>query len=230
MPKTKTITTSRALLLVTLAATLTAASPLYQNGGFEGPALAFGSVVLDCPGNVIGWTHTNNCNNGAELLTTSGSFGLSTLDGGQYITWGGNGFSGGTLEQTFDTLTGGIYTVDYLLAIQQGGTTQSMKAEVFDGATLLSSTGTTNFAFSTFTAGPTLTFTALSNSTTLRFTDLTSIANSVSANWGLDTVTLKLIGTTTPSAPEPGTVALLFTGLGAMLFSRCRAKNGNGRL
>ena len=125
MPKTKTITTIRAALLMTLAAMLGSASPLFQNGGFEGPTLAFGDVVLDCPGNVAGWTHANNCNNGAELLSTSGSFGLSTLDGGQYITWGGNGFTGGALEQTFDTLTGGIYMIDYLLAIQQGGTAKA---------------------------------------------------------------------------------------------------------
>ena len=105
-----------------------------------------------------------------------------------------------------------------------------MKAEVFDGASLLSSTGTTDFAFLTFAAGPTLTFTALSNSTTLRFTDLTSIANSVSANWGLDTVTLKLIGTAAPSVPEPGTLALLLIGLGALLFSKCRAKIRTGSL
>ncbi len=145
------------LVWMGLAITFTAATGLaapFQNGTFDQPVVSGGALVLDCPGVVLGWSHSNNCNNGAELLSKSGSFGLSTLDGGQYIVWGGNGFTGGTLEQTFDTVIGGLYSVDYLLAIQQGSSSQSMKVEAFDGATLLGSNSSTDFVFATLTAGP----------------------------------------------------------------------------
>jgi hypothetical protein len=206
-----------------LAATFTAAIGLaspFQNGTFDQPAAGSSSaLVLDCPGIVLGWTHTNNCGNGAELLSKSGSFGLPTLDGGQYITWGGNGFTGGTLEQTFDTVIGGIYTVDYLIAIQQNTTPgQSMKAEAFDGSTLLGSIAANDFLYPTLTAGPTLHFTAASGSTTLRFTDMTSLANSVPANWGLDTVTVQFTPGATSGVPEPGTWFLATAGLGGLFF------------
>jgi hypothetical protein len=210
------------LALMGLAVTLTAGIGLatpFQNGTFDQPAVGGGALVLDCPGVVLGWVHTNNCNNGAELLTKSGSFGLSTLDGGQYITWGGNGFTGGTLEQTFDTVTGGIYSIDYLIAIQQNvGPGQSMKVEAFDGSTLLGSTAATDFLNTALTAGPTLHFTATSGSTTLRFTDLTSLANSAAANWGLDTVTVQFTPPATSGVPEPSTWFLATAGFGALWF------------
>src|SRR6266567_4428877 len=191
----------------------------FQNGSFESPGLAgAGAILLDCPGIVTGWVHNNNCPGvGSELLTASGNYGLATLDGGQYITWGGNGNIGGALQQTFDTIAGAIYTVNYLIAIQQNiGTVQSMKVEAFDGITLLNSAAANNFLFLTFTPGPTLTFTATSTSTTLRFTDLTSLANSIPANWGLDTVTVQ---SNQAGVPEPGSAFLLGAGLAALLLA-----------
>jgi hypothetical protein len=205
-------------MFTTLAAGIGFGSP-FQNGSFESPGTGSNaSLALDCPGIVTGWIHGNNCGGQSEFLTKSGTFGLATLDGGQYITWGGNGFNGGTLQQTFDTITGANYTVNYLIAIQQNsGTTQSMKVEAFDGINLLNSAAASNFSFPTFTPGPTLSFTASSMSTTLRFTDTTSLANSALANWGLDTVTVQ---SNQSGVPEPGTLALLAAGLGILLVSK----------
>jgi hypothetical protein len=177
---------------------------------------------------VTGWVHNNNCSAGSEILTASGNYGLATLDGGQYITWGGNGAIGGTLQQTFDTAAGASYTVNYLIAIQQNvGVGQSMMVEAFDGITLLNSAAANNFQFPTFTPGPTLTFTASSTSTTLRFTDTTSLANSAAANWGLDTVTVQ---SNQSVAPEPGSALLLAAGLAALLLASRFRKNVNAAI
>jgi hypothetical protein len=191
---------------------------VFQNGSFESPGVGGSGVIfLDCPGIVTGWVHNNNCSTVSELLTVSGNYGLATLDGGQYISWGGNGNIGGALQQTFDTIAGASYTVNYLIAIQQNtGPGQSMKVEAFDGITLLNSAAANNFLFLTFTPGPALTFTASSTSTTLRFTDTTSLANSGAANWGLDTVTVQ---SNQAGVPEPGSALLLGAGLAALLLA-----------
>lgn len=152
---------------------------------------------------------------------------MTTLDGGQYTTRGGNGFTGGTLEQTFDTVIGGIYSIDYLIAIQQNTTPgQSMKAEAFDGSTPLAAIAANDFLYTTLTAGPTLQFIATSGSTTLRFTDTTSLTNSVAANWALDTVTVQFTPGVTSGVPEPATWAVVGVGLIALCFSRKTTARG----
>ena len=125
----------------------------FQNGSFDSPGLgALSFSILTCPGIVTGWIHNNNCG-ASEVLTASGNYGLATLDGGQYITWGGNGNTGGTLEQTFDTVAGVIYNVNYLLAIQQNnGPGQSMKVEAFNGIILLGAQSVSDISFLTFMA------------------------------------------------------------------------------
>jgi hypothetical protein len=212
-------------LATTFAAGVSLGSP-FQNGGFESPGLGgAGFLGLNCPGVVTGWVHNNNCGAGSEILTASGNYGLATLDGGQYITWGGNGAIGGTLQQTFDTAAGVVYTVNYLIAIQQNtGPGQSMKVEAFDGSILLNSAAANNFLYLTFTPGPTLTFTAGSTSTTLRFTDTTSLANSGPANWGLDTVTVQ--SNQVAGVPEPGSALMLVAGLAALILAARFHKNG----
>jgi hypothetical protein len=204
--------------LATTFATGVGFGGVFQNGGFESPGLGVtGASNLGCPGSVTGWVHNNNCSAGSELLTASGNYGLATLDGGQYITWGGNGNTGGILQQTFDTIAGASYTVNYLIAIQQNtGPGQSMKVEALDGITLLNSAAANNFLFLSLTPGPTLNFTASSTSTTLRFTDTTSFANSSAANWGLDTVTVQ---SNQSGVPEPGSALLFGAGLAAVLLA-----------
>jgi hypothetical protein len=216
-------------LLAGLATTFAAGvgfGGIFQNGSFENPGLGgAGFLGLNCPGIVTGWVHANNCGAGSEILTASGNYGLATLDGGQYITWGGNGGTGGTLQQTFDTTAGASYFVNYLIAIQQNtGPGQSMKVEALDGINLLNSAAADNFLFLTWTPGPTLNFTASSTSTTLRFTDTTSLANSSAANWGLDAVTVQ---SNQSGVPEPGSAFLLGAGLAALLLASRFRKNGN---
>ncbi len=216
-------------LLTGLATTFAAGvgfGGVFQNGSFESPGVGgSGAIVLGCPGILTGWVHNNNCSGASEILTSSGVFGLATLDGGQYITWGGNGNIGGTLQQTFDTIAGASYTVNYLIAIQQNtGPGQSMKVEALDGITLLNSAAANNFLYLTFTPGPTLTFMASSTSTTLRFTDTTSLANSAGANWGLDTVTVQ---SNQAGVREPGSALLLGAGLAALLLAPRFRKNRN---
>ncbi len=113
---------------------------VFQNGSFESPGLAgAGAIFLACPGIVTGWVHNNNCSTVSELLTASGNFGLATLDGGQYISWGGNGNIGGTLQQTFDTIAGASYTAKHRAGTEhEGGSARRDHSPEFRGCKQLS--------------------------------------------------------------------------------------------
>jgi hypothetical protein len=105
-----------------------------------------------------------------------------------YIGWGANGATNGTLFQTFDTVIGTTYNINYLLTTQQlTGVLpiQSNLVEALNGASVLNFvTNSFNQAAGIWNAGATLSFVAASTSTTLRFTDTTSAANSGPINWG----------------------------------------------
>ena len=123
------------------------------------------------------------------------------------MSWGHNGNTGGTLSQTFDTIVGTTYRVDYLLSLQQGGEPESMKVKAFGPAGLLNGGTLSNFTYSTWTAGSGPAFTAASPTTTLVFTDL---GPSVFTNWGLDAVKVQ---------PVPVPSALLLLGAGFKVVS-----------
>jgi hypothetical protein len=153
---------------------------------------------------VTGWIN----NGGFQIYETSWQDGIAAGDGSWYVSWGHNGNSGGTLTQTFDTTPGALYTVDYLVTLQQGGEAQSMKVEAFDGATLLGSASDSNFTNTVWASGPQLAFIATSSATTLVFTDTT--VGGYSANWGLDAVT---VADTPVPTPEPSMLFLMSSGL-----------------
>lgn len=184
----------------------------FQNGSFEFPGGAPIRQGLGCNDTfVTGWVHNASVCTGFEIYESSNQDGIPAGAGNYYVSWGHNASTGGTLQQTFDTLIGTTYTINYLLTTQQGTpVTQTALVEALNGSTVLSST-TNNFSplNGTWISGNTLTFTAVSTSSTLRFTDQTTAANSGSINWGLDAVTVSA-----PSGvPEPASCALLFVGL-----------------
>jgi hypothetical protein len=197
-----------------------ASGAAFQNGSFEIPALTAGNAqgLGNADASVTGWLHNNF---GGDFLANSGAFGVSPsgLNGSQWITFVGTGNFGGSIQQTFDTIAGTTYTVGFLLMVQQGTGTQSMKVEALNGLTLLNSLFETNFSTpqDSFTLHPVFTFTATGSSSTLRFTDnLQGSDNSGGANWGLDNVTVAAPNST----PEPGTFGLLALAGGALLSKR----------
>ena len=194
--------------------TATAFGGPFTNGSFELPG---GSPIRQALGNndifVTGWTN----NNAFQIYESSGQDGISAGAGTYYVSWGHNGTTGGTLAQTFDTVVNQSYSVSFLLTTQQGDPTnspQALKAEALNGVNVLGSFQTlsltnANGVWTTSSFG----FTATGTSTTLRFTDLTTAANSGGLNWGLDNVGV-VAGTTPPSTtPEPSTWLASASGL-----------------
>jgi hypothetical protein len=211
----------RVLLWLALV-TSTASSGLattFFNGNFESPGtfpgpdaryLTYGDTY------VTGWTH--EVTDLGEFYTDGVTWGISAGEGTYYVGFGAFNNIGGTLSQTFDTIAGMTYNVNYLLTTQElTGTLPDQVAlvEALDGFTLLASvTNTINQPAGVWTSGLQLSFTAASTSTTLRFTDMTLLANGTLINWGLDDVSVL------ESTPEPGTYALLALGLGFIALRR----------
>src|SRR5258708_5150764 len=100
-------------------ATFGMAAP-FTNGSFESPTSL--STVFLGPGDtfVTGWIHGGSSGSNSEFYTFTGQWAINAGAGTYYIGWGGNGATGGTMSQTFDTLIGTTYNVNYLLTTQQG--------------------------------------------------------------------------------------------------------------
>jgi hypothetical protein len=175
----------------------------FTNGSFEDPGGNTPGIrcIYDNAGcSATGWTTAG----GLQVWESAPNDGLvSAADGIFWVSFGHSGNTGGTLEQTFDTVIGTTYNVAFWLVVQQGSDPESVLAEALDGATTIGSSSLDNFTNPDWFAGPGLSFTATSASTTLRFTDTT--VGGFSANWGLDAVTVDAGG----AAPEPASLTLL---------------------
>ena len=197
----------------------------FTNGSFESPG-ATGATLLATGSTIVtGWTHGGNPL--GDYYTISGFYSIAPGDGTSYVVWGGNGTTGGTLFQTFDTLIGTTYNVNYLLATQQLGgipPIESTLVEALNGVTVLNSVSNSfNTPLGIWNAGTTLSFVAVSTSTTLQFTDTTTATNSVPVNWGLDNVTVAAVGGN--EVPEPSTFGLIGLGLGVLALGRKRFRH-----
>ena len=171
----------------------------FTNGSFESPGGSNTRFYLSSAGDnhVTGWYNLG----GFQIYETQAGDGITPKDGSWYISWGHNGNTGGTLSQTFDTVAGTTYAVNYFLRTQQGADPvdpEGMKVQAFNGKTVLGEASLLDFTYVTWTVGPELTFTAASTSTTLIFTDITNGGGS--ANWGLDAVTVNASAVPLPSA------------------------------
>jgi hypothetical protein len=223
----QTVLLGAAMLALGLANEARAAA--FQNGGFENPA-GNGTVITFLNASTAnflpGWTHSEA---NSEFHVCGNAFGITAGEGNCYLGWGANGTTGGTLSQTFDTVIGDIYTVNYLLTTQQflqaNRPLQSNTVEAISGLTTLASVGNSfDMAAGVWETGSVLQFVADSTSTTLRFTDLTTSTNSGPINWGLDAITVTATSPVNngPGVPEPSTYVMAAAGLGLMAYWRRR--------
>ena len=217
-------------LILPLGAT---AAP-FTNGDFETPGPAAGQIPIG-PGTgnpaPTGWVVGGPVGDAFELFyQPSSQFGVIGIAGPSSVGFGGNGSTGGTLSQTFDTIVGQSYTVNYFVTSQQGrsngGPLQSALIQALNGATVLGAVVDTipDLAVSEvfhWNAGPALTFIATGSSSTLRFTDTTTTGTGC-CNWALDGVT---VNAPSVAVPEPETYAMLLAGLGLLGFVARRRKS-----
>lgn len=213
--------TSKIAMLLVSSGLLANAAP-FTNGGFESPSSANTAFTFLPNGStfVTGWTYTGSESNVG--YTTGNAFSILAGQGISYITWGAFGQSGGALSQTFDTVAGTTYQINYLLTTQQDISiptpVQSNSVQAFNGVNLLNGVSNTfNMPNGTWLNGVQLVFTAASGATTLIFTDTSATGAATNAiNWGLDHVTLNALPSNGSNVPEPSTYALVLAALGGI--------------
>ncbi len=224
---------SRLMIAIGVLSGTTLFASAFQNGSFENPVISPGPDFSTVP---TGWVKVDPTGNGLFLeLNTTFGIPFVAANGSQMYGFGGNGAQTGSLSQTFDTLLGGNYAVDFQYIVQQGNESEAMKVEVLDGSTVLAST---QFTFSdrlAWASAPTLNFTATSGAATLRFTDLTGAllpGAGSDANWALDAVTVNGVGGDgTGSVPEPSTFGLVgLTTAAALVWRRMQRRSFVSRL
>jgi len=182
------------LLLTTICSCLfstVATAATIINGSFE-------------TGDFTGWISTGTGNNVTPNEGSTDGIYAASFNGGEVV---GNG----TLSQSFTTVIGNTYLLDFdygvfnapNIAIPQ---TQNLRVELIGGSTLLSQiltdTGSNPNVFTTYAFG----FTADSISTTLSFTDLTTLSQSASTDFVIDNVSVSPV-------PVPAAVWLFGSGL-----------------
>jgi hypothetical protein len=213
----KGVLTGVGIALLGLLASTAAQAASFQNGSFEDPGLftpdvnqtyvvnvgdSFSMPHWNVAGHEIAWIHNGN------------PFGLAASDGDFFLdlTSYGSG-PGGIVEQSFDTIVGGIYNVTFDIG---GGTgvqveaTAAGSSNVFTGVAV----GLTSWE------SQVLSFVATGTTTLLSFKGITQVAGNYI---GLDNVKVAFSGVTTPI---PASVLLFVTALLGLGFAGWRRKQG----
>jgi len=165
------------------------------NGSFEQPG---GSTQQITGSNFLpGWTYDDNGGTAVDFYEKSGAAGFNAEHGNYYVSFGHTNSFGGSITQDIDTVAGGTYIIHYWLT-QQTSTdpNQLAAASVYNGGDLLNQ----NITSLTMPDGTwvmeTLTFLAVSDTSTLVIQDVTP--GSARADWALDNV--RISATPLPAA------------------------------
>ena len=173
----------------------------FINGDFEQPG---GAIRTQIVGNFApGWSSGGG---GFDIYESSGADGIAAFSGNNYVSFGHNGSTGGSVFQTFKTLTGQTYVVDYRLSQQQGIDNNQQVTVTATSAGVMLGEVTTPIVVpndGVWIAGTPLRFTATSAITTLTFLDSSPAGVGGGANWTLDDVVVTALNAT-DCVPAPG--------------------------
>ncbi len=202
------------ILATTLLSVSASNAALFANGGFEDADLANDTTSTTAPtGWVISGTagivHRDGNFFGANIIGSVDPTVIAAFEGRQFVHFGdGGAAAGGTIAQTFDTIMGTTYTVEFSIAGGDfDGSSHQIIADAGGGLGGLTQAATNN-TYSTHTFD----FTATGTSTTLTFTDDLQ-SGGVSSDLILDGVSVTPI-------PEPSSTALLGLGGLALILRR----------
>ncbi len=201
---------SCAALMLALASFSASAAP-FANGSFETGTPTNGLLSTGDSTSIPSWVVGGTTS--TIEFNSPGFNGQNAQQGSNFISFGHNTTTGGTLSQTFTTVIGTVYTVNYFVSrIQGGASAQAMSVMALDAV----SSSVLNLAATTipannnvWTAGTALVFTASSTSTTLRFTDTTAVGGGGDSNWALDNVTVNGVAAPTAGVPDNGSTIYL---------------------
>lgn len=161
----------------------------FGNGSFEQPGVA-GFQALPAGSSLIsGWVVDAG---GVAYASNEATHDVQPLDGQAAATFGNAGATGGQISQSFDTVPGTVYRVNYWFCQTDSDLfeTQSMEVEAFAGANSLALAASNQIPSvrNQWSQGALYTFTATSTSTRLVFRDTTLAGDGLTANWALDAV------------------------------------------
>lgn len=174
------------------------ADTLVANGGFD-------------TGDLNGWTA-----NAAVFVSSSSEYqgvqgGYNTVGTSPFAVLGPAGRIGGTLTQVLATVAGTAYTLSFSYGAF-GVAPQSLQVSVGDLNTVVTASSPT-YDLSNLLRSYSFDFVASGPTTTLAFTDLTTLDNGGSSDGFLDNVAV---------VPEPGAAGLLAAGIFALGISTRR--------
>jgi hypothetical protein len=190
-------------LLILGASMGASAASIVGNGSFETPSLTAGTAVGDPTGAGVDWTFSGE---GAGIESNGGVYAFTAAPDGVQVAY--MQFAN-SISQTVNLTPGDDYTLTYYLEQRSSYSAWLPIVVSVGGSTvddITSSPGTTAWILYTdaFTAG--------SSSELLAFTGSDPTGADEAA--GLDDATITLVGGSPTSAvPEPGTIALLGSGL-----------------
>lgn len=193
----------------------------FSDGSFETPGNGMGRT--DIGAGIGPWVHGGT---GLDLYEYTGNDGQVAQDGVYFLGFGHSGTVGGTLSQTFDTVTGQSYTVSYYTAKQQDAA--PLDAATFD----VSLINTANNAILATMNGSVLgtawvkqsvVFDAIGTSSTLTFRDDGGVSN-FAYNLSVDNFS---VANNVQAVPEPTSLAMLSMGLVAVGIARRRKSSSS---
>ena len=174
----------------------------FINGDFEQPG---GVIRTQIVGNFApGWSSGGG---GYDIYESNGEDGIVPFSGNNYVSFGHNGSTGGNIFQTFKTLPGQTYVVDYRLSQQQGIDNNQQVTVTATSAGVTLGEVTTSIVVANdgeWISGPSLRFTASSGITTLTFLDSSPGGAGGGSNWTLDDIVVTALNATDCAAVPSG--------------------------